>query len=165
MIMMRLVGYLVTFRDGLLFRLALTVATDFCIMLAGAVSGEMSFLITLTVLVSLFSWDLEGSIASLLGTSVVVVVCLDVSMELARVVSFRHWGDASLLFLDAGLVEGEGLAPLALPAAPGLEKKPRMLCCLPVEGAFFTDDGVFAGVRAVADFSPILTCSTSSSIN
>lgn len=60
-------------------------------------------------------------------------------------------------------MDGEGLAPLALPAPPGLEKKPRMLlCCLPVEGAFFTVDGVFAGVRAVADFSPILPWSMSS---
>jgi hypothetical protein len=123
----------------------------------------VSLVLTLTVLVSLFSWELEGSIASLLGTGVVVVVRLEVSMELARVVSFKHWGDASLLFLEAGLIDGEGLAPLTLPAAAGLEKKPRMLlCCLPVEGAFFTVDGVFAGVRAVADFSPILTWSTTS---
>ena len=94
--------------------------------------------------------------ASLLGTGVTVVVRLEASIELALVVSFRHWGDASRLLVEVGWADGEGLAPLALPAAPDLEKKPRMLCCLPVEGAFLAVDGVFAGVRAaVAGFSPI----------
>jgi hypothetical protein len=122
-------------------------------------------LITLTVLVSLFSWELEGSMASLLGTGVDVVVRLETSIELARVVSFRHWGDVSLLLAEVGLVAGDGLAPLGLLATAVLEKKPRMLfCCLPVEGAvFFAVDGVFAGVRAVAaGFSPILLGSTTS---
>jgi hypothetical protein len=75
---------------------------------------------------------------------------------LARVVSFRHWGDESFLPADVGLLDGVGLAPFGVPAVPVLEKKPRMLCCLPVEGAFFAVDCVLAGVRAAAaDFSPI----------
>jgi hypothetical protein len=122
-------------------------------------------LITLTVLISLFSWELEGSMASLLGTGVDVVVRLETSIELARVVSFRHWGDVSLLLVEVGLVAGDGLAPLGLLAGAVLEKKPRMLfCCLPVEGAaFFAVDGVFAGVRAAAaGFSPILLDATPS---
>lgn len=110
-------------------------------------------LFTLTILVSLFSWELPGSIASLLGTGVTAVVRL-ASIELARVVSLRHCGDASFLLVDAGLVDGEG-------PAPGFEKNPRMLCCLPVEGAFFAVDGVLAGVRAGVDFSPIAKCSGS----
>lgn len=96
--------------------------------------------------------------ASLLGTGVTVVVGL-ASIELALFVSFRHCGEVSLLFVDAGLVDGEGLAPFVLPA--DLEKKPRMLCCLPVDAAFFIVGGAFAGVRATAvDFSPILPWST-----
>ena len=54
-----------------------------------------------------------------------------------------------------GLTDGEELGALALPAAGVLVKKPRMLCCLPVEGAcpdFLAVDGVFAGVRAAAAF-------------
>jgi hypothetical protein len=114
----------------------------------------------LVVLASLFSWELEGSSASLLGTGVAVAVRLDTSIELDLVVvSFKHCGDASLLVVvvDADLADGDGVAPATELAAPVLEKKPRMLCCLPVEGAFFAVDGVFAGVRiAVAEFSPIL---------
>jgi hypothetical protein len=52
-------------------------------------------------------------------------------------------------------VDGEGEAPLADPGAGILEKKPRMLFCLPVEGAFLAVEEVgvfagFAGVRAAA---------------
>lgn len=86
-----------------------------------------------------------------------VVVRRETSIELALVVSFRHCGDFSFLAVGVGLVDEEGFWPLLLPAAGVLEKKPRILCCLPVEGAcptFFAVDGVFAGVRA--DFSPIL---------
>jgi hypothetical protein len=113
--------------------------------------------VTFTVLVSLFSWELEGSMASLLGTGVTLVVRFWTSIELARVVSLRHWGDESFLPVDVGLLDGVELAPFGVPAVPVLEKKPRMLCCLPVEGAFFAVVGVFAGVRATAAvFSPIL---------
>lgn len=125
-------------------------------------------LATLAVLASRFSWELEGSIASLLGTGVTVVVRLGTSIELALVVSLRHWGDVSRWLEDAGLVDGEEVAPLAVPlavpAAGVLEKKPRMLRCLPVDGAFLVaDDGAFAGVRAaVADLSTILPCTAAS---
>lgn len=95
--------------------------------------------------------------ASLLGMGVPAVVPRETSIEFDLVVSLRHCGDESR-FVDAGLAEGEGVGP-DVPAAGVLEKKPRMLCCLPVDGAwlvFFAVDGVFAGVRAVAAFSPIL---------
>lgn len=95
--------------------------------------------------------------ASLLGTGVVGVVRRETSIELALVVSFRHCGEVSFLAVGVGLVDDKAVL---LPAAGVLEKKPRMLCCLPVEGAceaFLAVDGVFAGVRAAAaDFSPIL---------
>ncbi len=130
-------------------------------------------LATLTVLASLFSWELRGSAASLLGTGVAVVVRLVTSIELALVVvSLRHWGEESRLLEDAGLVDGDGLAvaPLVAPAAPVLEKKPRMLRCLPVDGAcfaVFAVAGVFAGVRAAGDdldFSIILPGEQSCSV-
>ncbi len=130
-------------------------------------------LATLTVLASLFSCELKGSAASLLGTGVTVVVRLVTSIELALVVvSVRHWGEASRLLEDAGLVDGEELAaaPLVAPAAPVLEKKPRMLRCLPVDGAcfaVFVVAGVFAGVRAAGDdfdFSTILPGEQSCSV-
>jgi hypothetical protein len=97
--------------------------------------------------------------ASLLGTGVTVVVRLDTSIALDFVfVSFRHWAEVSSLLADSVLVDGEGLATAAAPATPVLEKKPRMLCCLPVDGAFLTVGGAFAGVRAaLAVFSPILS--------
>lgn len=110
----------------------------------------------LAVLTSLFSWELVGSIASLLGTGVALfarlvggAIELDFDLELSwRVV------------VVVGLTDGEELGALALPAAGVLAKKPRMLCCLPVdclpvEGAcpgFLAVDGVFAGVRAAAAF-------------
>lgn len=152
-----------TFRDGLLCKLAFAGTGCFFMILARVAAGDRrTRLATLAVLASLFSWELEGSMASLLGTGVMVVVRLDTSIEFDLVVvSFRHCGEASLLCAGADLVEGDGVAPLAEPAAPDLEKKPRMLCCLPVEGAFLTVDGVFAGVRAVvAAFSPILSHAT-----
>lgn len=123
---------------------------------------------TLAVLASRFSWELPGSMASLLGTGVTVVVRRERSEFdlVVSLISLRHWDDVSRLTDDGGWADGDGLAALVLRAAGVREKKPRMLCCLPVEGAwaaFFAVDGVLAGVRApVADFSPILlsmTCS------
>ncbi len=123
---------------------------------------------------SWFSWELDGSIASLLGTGVTFAGRLGPRIELARVVSLRHGGEAARSLVDVGFVtvDGEGLAPLGLPAALVLVKKPRMLrCCLPVDavedaGPFLAVEGVFAGVfagvrAAVADFSPIVDCSVS----
>lgn len=59
-----------------------------------------------------FSWELEGSRASLLGTGVIVEGFL---LALDLVVSFRQ-GEEGKEFWD-----GDALA-----------KKPRMLCCFPV---------------------------------
>ena len=166
--MPRLADELDTFREGLLCNTGFALTTGFWVKSIGMVGEEGFMLLTLAVLASLFSWELEGSIASLLGTGVTVVVRLGTSIELALVVSLRHWGDVSLLLEDTGLVDGEGVAPLAVPlavpAAGVFEKKPRMLRCLPVEGAFLVaDDGAFAGVRAaVADFSTILPCTMAS---
>ena len=161
-------------RDGLLFKLASTLMVGFCAILACAGDERTCMLATLTVLASLFSWELKGSAASLLGTGVtVVVVRLVTSIELALVVvSLRHWDEESRLLEDAGLVDGDGLAvaPLVAPAAPVLEKKPRMLRCLPVDGAcfaVFAVAGVFAGVRAAGDdfdFSTILPGGQSCSV-
>ena len=130
---------------------------------------------TLAVLVaSWFSWELDGSTASLLGTGVALAGRLGPRIELARVVSLRHWGEVSRLLADAALVvvDGEGVAALGLPAGAALEKKPRMLrCCLPVDavddaGPFLAVEGVFAGVfagvrAAGPDFSPIADCGVS----
>lgn len=127
---------------------------------ANAASEGMLMLTVLSVLASLFSWELLGSMASLLGTGVAAVVRRRTSIELDLVVSLRHWGDASLLPADVGLAGcEERLVRLALPAAAVLEKKPRMLCCLPVEAdcPALAVDGVLAGVRAAAaSFSPML---------
>jgi len=109
---------------------------------AGVTGDGKSILATLTARVeSLFSCELQGSTASLLGTGVMATACLTLDMELDLVVSVRQGKRASLSFWD-GVLEDEdgggcddGAAPDeefgVVPAA--LEKKPRMLCCLPVE--------------------------------
>lgn len=66
------------------------------------------------------------------------------------VVSLRH-GDESLPFLFGIGLEVEGLAWLL--TADDLEKKPRILLCLPVDEAmatFLEGAGVLAGVPACA---------------
>lgn len=79
---------------------------------------------------SMFSWELEGSIASLLGTGVMLIVRLMVDIELDLVVSFRHWDRFFFCVEDTGPGEGFDADD---PAPATLEKKPRMLCCLPVD--------------------------------
>lgn len=86
-----------------------------------------------------FSWELEGSRASLLGTGVTVEGFL---LVLDLVVSFRHEGEESMELWD-----GDAFA-----------KKPRILCCFlaaedETELWLLDKEGVFlAGVRE----SPIL---------
>lgn len=99
---------------------------------------------------SMFSWELEGSMASLLGTGVMLMLFrLMVDIELDFVVSFKHWD--IFLFCTEVADPGEGLdAELASPAA--LEKKPKMLCCLPVD-----PEGVLVDRAGVAVLPAILT--------
>lgn len=114
---------------------------------------------------SLFSWELRGSTASLLGRGVSVMSRLAENKELDFVVfSFKQDdGDALMSFKAAvGIALEACVEPLVLDWVADLEKKPRMLCCLPVEGmlellVFFAVTGVFAGVRAGAlEVSPII---------
>lgn len=129
-----------------------------------------------TCMASLFSWELRGSAASLLGTGVMVGgrFAKDSALDFV-VVSLRH-EKAALLSLEAADADGVDLevgeAPFVPACAAALEKKPRMLCCFPVDEAgpllpmplmlFLAVEGVFAGVRPGAlDFSPIFTgCSS-----
>lgn len=79
------------------------------------------------------------------------------------VVSFKQdGGDALLSFGVAdGVALEVGVEALLLDWVADLEKKPRILCCFPVDAndkllAFLAVEGVLAGVRAGAlDFSPI----------
>lgn len=115
----------------------------------------------------LFSCELEGSTASLLGTGVMLTVRLTFDMELDLEVSVRHGKRASFLGkLDEGC-RGVGVAPEeefgVVPAA--LEKKPRMLCCLPVEDAAWLEADR-AGVRAEeADWPAMVEVCTESRPN
>lgn len=113
------------------------------------------------VMTSTFSWELNGSAASLLGTGVMLGGRLAKDKELAFVVSLRHVDDALAVLVEVdGVAVAEAEVAEAGAAALGfgfgwlaLEKKPKMLCC------FALDDGVFAGVRAeaLAGFSPIFS--------
>lgn len=111
---------------------------------------------------SLFSWELQGSTASLLGTGVSVVgrFCKDRELDFV-VVSFKQEDRDGLLSLEVGV---EALLPVW---AADLEKNPRMLCCFPVDESvelllFLAMEGVFAGVRAGAlGFSPIFAVAAS----
>lgn len=112
---------------------------------------------------SLFSWELLGSTASLLGTGVRDESRLAENKELdLDVLSVKQDGSDGLMSLEASGVALEAcVEPLVLDGVADLAKKPRMLCCLPVDGmdeltAFFDVTGVLAGVRAGAlDFSPM----------
>lgn len=114
----------------------------------------------------MFSWELRGSTASLLGTGVMVEGCLAKDSEFDFVVvSLRHDDDDGARGVGVDLVVG--VEALGLAGVDALAKKPRILCCLPVDDGsvlllllklllFFTKEGVFAGVRAGAlDLSPI----------
>lgn len=120
---------------------------------AGVTGDGKASLATLTAVEPLFSCELEGSTASLLGTGVIVTVRLTLAMELDFEVSVRQETTESLwdgvLDEEDGSCCDDGVAPEdefgVVPAA--LEKKPRMLCCLPVEEPACLGAGR-AGVRA-----------------
>jgi hypothetical protein len=111
---------------------------------AGVTGDGSAWWDTLTVASEWFSWELEASMASLLGTGVILEGLLLSWSELDLVVSFRH---------EEALVEllEDGGSPFWDEA---LEKKPKMLCCFPEadmdELDFFASDGVLG-----LAFSPI----------
>lgn len=104
----------------------------------------------MTVAESMFSWELGGSMASLLGTGV-TVDRLGLMRKLVLVDSLRQVDGGSVFLAAVGVVFADA----------DLLKKPRMLCCLPVDTeptAFFCADGVLAGVFATGvllDMVPI----------
>jgi hypothetical protein len=131
------------------------IAAGFTRFSAGVAGDGKVVLATLTALESLFSCELPGSTASLLGTGVMVTGRLVAGMELDLVVSVRHGKRVS--FLDAEECWRDGMAPEdefgVVPAA--LEKKPRILCCFPVEDpVWFEADR--AGVRATEPLLPAI---------
>lgn len=79
------------------------------------------------------------------------------------VVSFKQDDGEGLLSLGVadGVALETGVEALLLDWVADFEKKPRILCCFPVDESvkllvFFAVEGVLAGVRAEAlDFSPI----------
>lgn len=110
----------------------------------GGGKESLEILVSRTI-ASRFSWELRGSTASLLGTGVMLTGRFAMDSELLFVVSFRH--DDFLFPLEADVVLLDvGVALFDLGCVEALEKKPKMLCCFPV------DEGVLAGV----DFSPML---------
>lgn len=118
----------------------------------------MSLLNTLVsiCMASLFSCELRGSKASLLGTGVMVEdgrLEKDNALDFV-VVSFRQSFDGT------GLEAGVAPVVFACDCVADLEKKPRILCCFPVDDIvptlFLAVDGVLAGVRAgTSELSPI----------
>lgn len=115
----------------------------------------MTKLLTARLIVeaSLFSCELLGSMASLLGTGVMFSRgCLFLARVLDLVVSLRHGEEFGSEERVGSFEDAEGV--------PDLAKKPKILACLPVEAAgvaFFAGVG-FAGVRAVA-LVPAMTAS------
>lgn len=97
---------------------------------------------------------------SLLGTGVTLEGRFGVGLGLECVLSLRCRGSSCFMAEAATLVVGEEAGPFALAAPEDLAKKPKMLCCLPVDTvpAFFAADTALAGVRAgAAGFSPMTT--------
>lgn len=115
---------------------------------------------------SWFSWELEGSMASLLGTGVAAGGLLDPFSwsELDFVVVSRRQDGRGVVRVVVGVLVDLAVGVVAdlvvgvvadLEAAMGedLAKKPRMLCCFRVavedeaDPGFFDIEAVFAGVR------------------
>lgn len=121
---------------------------------AGDGRESLEALVSMTM-ASTFSWELRGSTASLLGTGVMVEGRFAKDSELLFVVSLRH--DDLLLSLEAvGVLLEFGVVLEAFGWVADFEKKPRMLCCFPVDACVL--EGVLAGAAA---FSPILAGSRS----
>ena len=126
-------------------------ALGVCLTSAGVTGDGKVGAATLAFVESTFSWELEGSIASLLGTGVTVDLP-GLARKLSLVDSFRHVGEAS------ASREADGVGVL-FAADAGLLKKPRILCCFPVDAeppVFFCVDGVLAGVFAVLGVDIVL---------
>lgn len=125
--------------------------------------GKLSDTTLTAAIESLFSWELRGSAASLLGSGVMFARRLEVAIELDFVVSLRQGEEsaaaASSLGEAEGLVEGDADADadaeaLGVEEAAALEKNPKMLfCCLPVDGTLallaVDEDGVRAGAPMI----------------
>lgn len=94
-----------TFLEGLLAMFGLLAG---CIRAfsAGVTGDGKAILATLTAVESLFSCELQGSMASLLGTGVIVTFRLALGMVLDFDVSVRHGKRVS--FLDKVLDEDRG---------------------------------------------------------
>lgn len=119
-------------------------ALGVCLASAGVTGDGKEGAATLAFVESTFSWELEGSMASLLGTGVTVDLP-GFARKLSLVDSLRHVGEAS------APLEADGVG-VFFAADAGLPKKPKILCCFPVDAeppVFFCVDGVLAGVFAV----------------
>ena len=142
-----------TLRVGLLFGTASRLVA-FCTVSAG-VNGDGRASVFGTLVEEskgavAFSWELDGSTGSLLGSGVIWAARED-TRGLA-LVSRRQGEERVVLSLST---------PAVAPLRGGLDaeertvegvfvKKPRMLCCLPVDGAADLRTGGRAGVRASA---------------
>lgn len=128
-------------------------ALGVCLASAGVTGDGKEGAATLTFVESTFSWELEGSMASLLGTGVTVDLP-GFARKLSLVDSLRHVEEAS------APLEADGVGVL-FAADAGLPKKPKILCCFPVDTeppVFFCVDGVLTGVFAGlgVDIVPVL---------
>lgn len=139
-----------TLRVGLLGRASLLwIGACSDLILAGVAVGEGRESMTTFTPESMFSWELGGSIASLLGTGVESLTeglkgSFALGRELALVVSLRQEDFlASVVTFERGEDAGAGLEGVAF------EKKEMMDLCLAEEEAA-AGLVAFAGVRAAA---------------
>lgn len=133
-----------TLRDGLLSRIASAAAAPFIFDVAAKLVGVA---LSSDAGGSWFSWELDGSMASLLGTGVDSLVgFLVFGRELALVVSLRHEEEGA----GETFVRGEEAGAGALgPAGDDFWKKETIVRCL-VEAELEEAEAFvsFAGVRA-----------------
>lgn len=143
-----------TFREGLLWVGGFTSTTALLSSSDEPGEGNESLDSFVSICIaSLFSWELRGSTASLLGTGVRVVGRFAGTAELDFVVDSFKVEEGNAL----ALLEGAGVEEAVLDGVADLEKKPKMLCCFPVDAVLALFVCFFAGVWAGAlDFSPIV---------